>query len=66
MLPIKSENQFLMSEFLEKIPFEQIGQRVGIGITIYFYYRVTIIVYRKAQELITKYKEKREKNQIHN
>jgi hypothetical protein len=50
-----------MSEFIEKITFEEIWQIVGIVRTISAYYTITVVVYQKAQKLITKYKEKRQK-----
>ena len=53
--------EFGFSEIIEKIPFQKIGQVVGVSFTIYSYYRIVLVGYRYSQKLITKYKENRKK-----
>ena len=47
----------LLSETISKIPFQQIGEIVGWGLTAYGYYKIVITGYRYSQKLITKYKK---------
>lgn len=59
-------NGFEFSEIIEKIPFQKIGQVVGVGFTVYGYYRIVVTGYRYSQKLITKYKENRKKIKFKN
>ena len=59
-------NEFGLSEIIEKIPFQKIGQVVGVGLTFYGYYRIVIVGYRYSQKLIAKYKENRKKIKFKN
>jgi hypothetical protein len=54
------------SEIIEKIPFQKIGKVVGVGFTVYGYYRIVLVGYRYSQKLITKYKENRKKIKFKN
>jgi len=57
---------FGLSEIIEKIPFQKVGQVVGIAITAYSYYKIVIVGYRYSQKLITKYKENRKQIKFEN
>ena len=48
-----------LSTILEKIPFQAIGQSIGISFTIYAYSKVVISGYRYGQQFVTKFKIKR-------
>ena len=48
-----------LSSILEKIPFQAIGQCIGISITIYAYSKVIITGYRYSQQFVGKLKSKR-------
>ena len=50
-----------LSETIAKIPFKQIGQLVGLSLTLYGYYKISITAYRYSQKLISKFKENRQK-----
>ena len=52
------------SETIARIPFQRIGQVVGVSLTLYGYSRVVIFAYRYGQKLITKFKEERQKNKF--
>ena len=58
--------EFKFSEIIEKIPFQKIGEVVGLGFTVYGYYRIVLVGYRYSQKLITKYKENRKKIKLKN
>ena len=58
--------EFKFSEIIEKIPFQKIGEVVGLGFTVYGYYRIVLVGYRYSQKLITKYKENRQKIKLKN
>ena len=58
--------EFKFSEIIEKIPFQKIGEVVGLGFTVYGYYRIVSVGYRYSQKLITKYKENRKKIKLKN
>ena len=61
-----SRSSIIMSDFIEKIPFQQIGRVVGVAIAVYGYGKIIIVGYRYAQQLVSKYqynlKEKRKKS----
>lgn len=48
-----------LSETIAKIPFKQIGQLVGLSLTLYFYYKVVVTGYRYSQKLAYKFKQAR-------
>lgn len=50
-----------LSETIAKVPFKQIGQLVGLSLTLYGYYKISIAGYRFSQKLIAKFKERRKK-----
>ena len=58
--------EFRFSEVIEKIPFQKIGEVVGVGLTVYGYYKIVSVGYRYSQKLITKYKENRQKIKLKN
>lgn len=49
----------ISSTVIECIPFEKIGQFVGIGIAVYGYSKVIIVGYRYGQQFLNKYKNRR-------
>lgn len=57
-------NAINFSEIIVSIPFEKIGRAVGFSLTIYGYYRMTIMGYRYSQKLIAKFTENRKKNNL--
>lgn len=63
---VMPDGEFGFSEIIEKIPFQKIGQVIGIGLTVYGYYRIVVVGYRYSQKLITKYKENRKKIKFEN
>lgn len=58
--------EFRFSEIIEKIPFQKIGEIVGVGFTVYGYYRIVLVGYRYSQKLINKYEENRKKIKFKN
>jgi len=63
---VRPGSEFGFSEIIEKIPFQKIGEVVGVGFTVYGYYRIVLVGYRYSQKLITKYKENRKKIKFKN
>ena len=48
-----------ISETIAKISFKQIGQLVGVSLTIYGYYKIVVTGYRYSQKLAYKFKRAR-------
>jgi len=46
------------------IPFQKIGQLVGLGLAVYGYTRVIIFSYRSGQQLVSRFRRKRESKLI--
>ena len=59
IMPGTGDFSFL-SEIIAKIPFKEIGQLVGLSLTLYAYYKISITGYRYSQKLISKFKEHRQ------
>ena len=47
------------AEIITMIPFEKIGRVVGVSLTMYGYYKLTITGYRYSQKLVAKFYENR-------
>ena len=43
------------SQVIEIIPFQTIGQLVGVGLTVYGYVRIAMVINRYGQQFISKY-----------
>ena len=48
---------FVMPGYCDNIPFQTIGQVIGISLTIYGYSKLVIAAYRYSQQFIIKYKK---------
>lgn len=40
----EASNLIMLSDFIAKIPFQQIGEAVGVCVSIYFYGKIIIVV----------------------
>ena len=58
----RGTNPIIWSQVIEQIPFEKIGRIVGISLTVYGYTKIAITTYRYGQQLFTKWKKTRNRN----
>ena len=58
IIPGSGDFSFL-SETIAKIPFKQIGQLVGLSLTLYGYYKIVVAAYYYSQKLAYKFKQAR-------
>ena len=54
-----------LSQVIEIIPFEKIGKVVGVGLSVYGYYKVVTTGYHYGQILISKYNARRIKKKLY-
>ena len=54
----------ISSAAIGSIPFEKIGQLVGLGLVVYGYSKVIIVSYRYSQQLVSKFRSKRKSKLI--
>ena len=54
----------ISSTAIGSIPFEKIGQLVGLSLAVYGYSKVIIVSYRYSQQLVSKFRSKRESKLI--
>ena len=54
----------ISSMAIGSIPFEKIGQLVGLSLAVYGYSKVIIVSYRYSQQLVSKFRSKRESKLI--
>jgi hypothetical protein len=53
-------NYIISSKVIQRIPFETIGKFAGIGLSVYGYSRLIIVVYRYSEQLFNKFKSRKQ------